>query len=196
MKLIDSKTYQNLARAYAGETQAYTRYKFIEYGARNEGYNTLAEIVDSVVYNEFNHARVLYTFIQQASKQTIENIDICAGYPFKEKWNLLDNLKFAAEDEGIEVKLYRDFEKTARDEGFEEIANAFKMLSDVENCHKLLFEDLHTQMKEGTLYKKDKATKWKCSACGFESSSKEAWDICPLCKAKQGFVMLKLNDGN
>ena len=85
MKLIDSKTFSNLARAYAGETQAMTRYKFVEYGARNEGYNALAEVIDKVVYNEFNHARVLYTFIQQASNKTIENIEICAGYPFKEK---------------------------------------------------------------------------------------------------------------
>ena len=54
MKLIESKTYQNLARAYVGETQAYVRYQFVEYGARNEGYNALAEIVDKVVYNEFN----------------------------------------------------------------------------------------------------------------------------------------------
>lgn len=194
MKLIDSKTYQNLARAYAGETQAHARYKFIEYGARNEGYNALAEIVDTVVYNEFNHARVLYTFIQQASKDTIENIDVCAGYPFKEKWNLVDNLKFAAEDEASEVKIYKEFAKTAKDEGFDEIASAFEMLSGVEHCHQLLFEDLHKQMKDGTMYKKDKAIKWKCAACGYESTSKEAWDMCPLCKAKQGFVMIECKD--
>lgn len=194
MKLIDSKTYQNLARAYAGETQAYTRYKFIEYGARNEGYNALSEIIDTVVYNEFNHARVLYTFIQQASKETIENIDICAGYPFKEKWNLVDNLKFAAEDEASEVKIYKDFAKTAKEEGFDEIAGAFKMLSDVEHSHQKLFEDLHKQMKDGTLYKKDKAVTWKCAGCGYESTSKEAWDTCPLCKAKQGFAMIRVNE--
>lgn len=83
MKLIESKTYQNLARAYVGETQAYVRYQFVEYGARNEGYNALAEIVDKVVYNEFNHARLLYTLIQQASKNQIDNIQINAGYPSK-----------------------------------------------------------------------------------------------------------------
>ncbi len=196
MKLIDSKTFSNLARAYAGETQALTRYRFIEYGARNEGYSTLAEIVDKVVYQEFNHARVLYTFMQQASDKTIENVDICAGYPFKEKWDLEENLLLAAEDEENEIKIYRAFEKTAREEGFEEIADAFKMLSTVEHCHKLLFEDLHKQLKEGTLYKKEKSVKWKCSGCGYEIEGKEAPDTCPLCNAKQGVFMLKLNDGN
>lgn len=70
-------------------------------------------MVDKVVYNEFNHARVLYTFIQQASNKTIENIDVSAGYPFKEKWNLEENLKLAAEDEENEVKIYKQFAKRA-----------------------------------------------------------------------------------
>lgn len=70
------------------------------------------------------------------------------------------------------------------------------MLSGVEHCHKLMFEDLHKQLKDGTMYKKDKPVKWKCSGCGYEAESKEAWDVCPLCKAKQGVVMLKLSDGN
>lgn len=111
MKLIESKTYQNLARAYVGETQAYVRYQFVEYGARNEGYNALAEIVDKVVYNEFNHARLLYTLIQQASKNQIDNIQINAGYPFKEKWNLTENFALAAEDHESEIKMYQSFEK-------------------------------------------------------------------------------------
>lgn len=196
MKLIDSKTLLNLAKSYAGETQAYTRYKFIEYGARNEGYNALAEVIDKVVYNEFNHARMLYTYIQQASTKTIDNIDVCSGYPFKEKWNLVENLKLAAEDETSEVKIYKAFEKTAREEGFEEIANLFKLIGNVENCHKMLFEDLHNQLSTGTMYKKPHSVTWKCSGCGHEADGKEAWDICPLCKAKQGFVMLHLNSGN
>ena len=66
MKLIESETYKNLAKAYAGECQAHIRYKFIEYGARNEGYKTMAEMIDSLVFNEFNHARMFYTKIQDA----------------------------------------------------------------------------------------------------------------------------------
>ena len=51
MKLKDSKTYLNLAKAYAGECQARTRYEFIEYGARYNGYGAIAEIIDKIVYN-------------------------------------------------------------------------------------------------------------------------------------------------
>lgn len=191
MELKNSKTYQNLARAYVGETQAYVRYQFIEYGARNQGYNALAEVVDKIVYNEFNHARILYTVIQQSSKEQIDNIQINAGYPFKEKWDLTDNFALAAEDHESEIKMYKSFEKTARSEGFEDIANTFKMLADVEKQHKKTFENLHEQLKNNTLYTKDKPTTWRCSGCGFESTEKEAWDECPLCKAKQGFVNVK-----
>ena len=72
--LKNSKTFLNLAKAFAGECQAHVRYKFIEYGARNEGYASLAEIIDKVVYQEFNHARMLYSFIETADKNVIENI--------------------------------------------------------------------------------------------------------------------------
>ncbi|MBR2433674.1 MAG: hypothetical protein IKB21_03640, partial [Clostridia bacterium] len=81
MKLIDSKTYLNLAKSFAGECQAYVRYKFVEYGARYNKLENIAQIVDKIAYNEFNHARVLYTKIQSASKDTIANIEVCTGYP-------------------------------------------------------------------------------------------------------------------
>lgn len=193
MKLIESKTYKNLAKSYAGECQAYVRYKFIEYGARTQGYKCLAEIIDSVVYNEFHHARMFYTFIQDASKVTIKNIDISSGYPFKEKWDLLDNLRLAAEDETFEeTKIYPEYAKTAKEEGFTEIAKLYDDIIQVESCHKKLFTDLYQQMKSGTIYKKPEKVKWKCAECGYEATAKEAWQECPLCLAKQGSVMLKL----
>lgn len=197
MKLIESKTLLNLAKSYAGECQAHVRYKFIEYCARNEGYTALAEIIDKVVYNEFNHARIFYTFIQQASDKVIDNIDICSGYPFKEKWDLCENFKLAAEDEKNEAeKIYKEYEKTARKEGFEEIAELYKNIIQVETCHNMLFEDLYNQFKNKTIYEKEHSVKWKCSACGYETEDKKAFEFCPLCKAKQGVVMLNFKDNN
>lgn len=196
MKLLNSKTYHNLAKAYAGECQAHVRYKFIEYGARKEGYTTMADLIDTVSYNEFNHARMMYSFIETADDKTIENIDISSGYPFKEKWDLLENLAFAAEDENIEAtKIYPTYANIAREEGFDDIAGLFENLIQVETCHHKLFKQLHTQMKNGTMYKKPQPVKWKCSSCGYEETSKEAFKICPLCQAEQGAVMLKIEDG-
>lgn len=194
MELIESKTYRNLARAYSGECQARVRYEFIEYGARMQGYNALAEVIDKIVYNEFNHARMFYTKIQDASKENIKNIEFTGGYPFKEKWDLTENLRLAAEDEKAEIKLYNEFKETARNEGFPEIEKLFAQIADIENCHLMMFTELHRQMKNGTIYKRSKAIKWKCSSCGHEETLKEAWKQCPVCNAAQGFVMLHLSD--
>lgn len=194
MQLIKSQTYKNLAKAYAGECQARVRYEFIEYGARQKGYKQLAELIDKVVYNEFNHARMFYTKIQDASDSVIKNIEICSGYPFKEKWDLEENLRLAVEDELAEVELYPTFAKTAEQEGFMDIANLFNNIAQIENCHMLRFKQLYEQLRDKTIYKKDKPVKWKCGDCGYEQVAKSAFKICPVCQAKQGSVMLVLDE--
>ena len=196
MNLIESETYYNLAKAFAGECQARVRYEFIEYGARKEGYGQVAEAIDKIVYNEFNHARMFYTKIQSASDEIIKNIDISAGYPFKEKWDLIENLRLAAEDEKSETLLYPQFAEVAKKEGFKDIATLFTNIAQIENCHMMLFSDLYNQLKKGTLYKKSKPVKWKCADCGYEATSKEAWKKCPVCSEPQGDVMLILSDSN
>jgi len=197
MKLKDSKTFLNLAKSYAGECQEHIRYKFIEYGARMDGWKALADLIGDIAYNEFNHARMFYTFIQKGSNENLGNIDISSGYPFKQKWDLLENLRLAAEDEeNEEVKIYPTYAKTALEEGFPDIAKLFDDIIQVESCHKKLLMDLYTQMKNGTMYKKDEKVMWKCGDCGYEHESYEAWKECPLCQAKQGAVLLKINDGN
>lgn len=195
MNLIESKTYINLAKSFAGESQAYVRYKFIEYGAREQGYKTLAEMIDTLAYNEFNHARMFYTFIQKATTETINNINISSGYPFKEKWDLVDNLRLAAEDELEEGSIvYPSFAETARKEGFVEIAKLYEDIIQVEHTHHKLLMDLHRQMKSKTLYKKKQEVKWKCADCGYEATGKTPWKICPLCLAKQGAVMINIEN--
>ena len=197
MNLKDSKTYENLAKAYSGECQAYVRYRFIEYGARYNGYACLAEMIDTIANNEFHHARMFYTFIQKADKMPIENIDIASGYPFKEKWDLTENLRLAAEDEEMEErKVYPEYKKIAMQEGFPEIAKLFDDIIQVESCHRKLFTDLYNQMKTGTLYKKKQRVMWKCADCGYESEGTEPWERCPLCLAEKGKVMIKLTESN
>lgn len=192
MKLKDSKTYLNLARAFAGECQARTRYEFVEYGFRYNGYEAIATIIDKIAYQEFNHARMLYTFIQKAEQKQISNIDVCAGFPFKEKWDLEENLKLLAEDEETEAEIYADFITTAKNEGFPEIAKLFEDIMAVEIKHRDIFKEIHKQFKSQKLYSKSASTTWVCPDCGYVGTGKQAWDECPLCKAKQGVCNIKL----
>ena len=192
MKLKDSKTYINLAKAYTAECSARTRYEFCEYGFRYNGYEAIAILIDRIAYQEFNHARVLYTHLQDAELKQIDNIDVCAGYPFKEKWDLLNNLKLLCEDELDEARAYDEFQKIAIEEGFEDIAKTFSMIKDVEIRHAKVFEELYKQFKDKQVYKKAKKVAWICPACGYVSFDKEAWEECPLCQAKQGYCEVVL----
>ena len=193
--LKNSQTYINLARAFAGECMARTRYEFMAYGARAEGQRAIAERIERIAFNEFNHARMFYSFIQSGNTQTIQNIEIAAGYPFREKWVLLDNLKFAADDENGEAEfVYANAAKVADEEGFADVAGLFRNVQAVERQHREEFLDLYNQLKNGSLYKKDEAAVWKCADCGYEASGKEAFSDCPLCHAKQGTVSVKLPD--
>ena len=90
MKLKDSQTYNNLARAFVAECSARTRYEFCEYGFRYNGYEAIATLIDKIAYQEFNHARMLYTKLQDGEDKQIDNIDISLGLPFREKWDLLN----------------------------------------------------------------------------------------------------------
>ena len=192
MKLKDSQTYKNLARAYAAECQARTRYEFIEYGARYNEYKNIADVVDEIVYHEFNHARMFYTFIQEGEDSCIDNIDITAGYPFREKWDLMENLRLASLDEEGDASMYEEFEATAIEEGFSEIAELFHLTRQVEEYHRQVFAELYEQMSSDTLYKKECKVTWICADCGYQAESTRAWDECPLCKAKKGSVKLIL----
>lgn len=189
MELIKSKTYKNLAKAFAGECMAQNRYKFAEYGARQKGYKNIASIIDEVVYQEFNHARMFYSFIQSASDKTIDDIDIASGYPFRQKWDLADNLLLSAEDETDEAeRIYPEYARTAEEEGFADIAGLFRNVAAVESRHAALFTDLHERLATNTLYRSDSPVIWKCADCGYEAESKTAFKICPLCQAKQGSI--------
>lgn len=186
MELKNSETYKNLAKAYSAECQARTRYEFVEYGFRYNGYEAIAQIIDTIAYQEFNHARMLYTQIQDGNQEEIKNIDIEGGFPFKEKWEMEENLRLLAEDEKDEAQNYEEFATVAQKEGFEDIANLFKMIGKVEVQHQKLFENLYEQFKNKCLYKKNTKQMWVCPNCGYISFDKEAWETCPLCEAEQG----------
>lgn len=194
MKLIESQTYLNLAKAFAGECQDYVRYKFVEYGARYNKFENIAKLIDKIAYQEFNHARIIYTFIQKASKETIKNIDICTGYPFKQKWDLEQNLQISAEDENFQgTKTYPEYAKIATEEGFEEIATLFENLGKIELYHEKTFLELYNQMKNNSLYKKKSTKFWVCESCGYVCEGKEPWpDTCPVCEAERQALEIDL----
>ena len=115
-----------------------------------------------------------------------------ANYPFH-GGSLADSLKFAALDEQSEAEnLYPEFARIAREEGFEQIARKFEQVAMVEGNHRIIFEYLYEAFKDGSLYRAERPMLWICGDCGYMHTSKEAFQVCPLCGAKQGKVELHL----
>ena len=188
-----SRTKQNLARAFAGECQDGARYQFLAMQAKDEGYAYMQTLFKIHAKNEMAHAKKFYNLLADNCSCKQRNIDICGGYPFT-KGTLLETLKDTiATEQSQSENVYPDFARVAKDEGYPDIAKTFLFAGSVENCHKLLLEQLYNKMKNKKLYKSATAIKWKCSNCGFEHTAKCAWDICPSCDMPQGYVEIPID---
>ncbi len=191
MDFTKTQTFHNLARGFAGECQAGMRYQLTAKMAMKQGYEVLADTIRTIAKNETNHAKVFFEAILEHAGST-DDIRIEASYPFH-AGTLEENLRFAAIDEQDEAEnLYPGFAKIAREEGFGQLALKFEQVAKVEENHKIIFGYLHEAFKDGSLYKAERPMLWICSECGYMHTTKEAWNICPLCGASQGEVELHL----
>ncbi len=191
MQFDSTKTYLNLARSFAGESQAGMRYQLIAQAATEQGYTTLANTIRTLAKNETVHARRFFEELSKHGKQ-LDNIELDAGYPFH-SGDLGESLKLAADDEHEEhSRIYPAFEKDARDEGFTDIAALFKLIAQVEVRHEMIFRYLHEAFTKGKLFSNESPILYICSECGYMHTSTKAWDTCPLCKESQGYVELHI----
>lgn len=185
MDFLKTQTYENLKKAFLSESSARTRYEFVEYGQRMKGLEGLATITDKIAYQEFNHARMIYTKLCQKVKDNpLNNVEVCFDVPFRQRWDILDNLQFTAKDEEEEAKFYLQASKVAQEEGFKDISQLFEQIRSVEVKHKKVFEYLYNGLKDGTLYKSDTKKRYVCPSCGYETYDYEPKETCPLCQAK------------
>ena len=153
MDFNKSKTKENLARAFVAECTDGARYQFMAKDAKAKGYGFISNTLKTLAKNEMAHARVFYDLILCDGKSGCEcsdcgekNIDICAGYPFT-NYVLPDSLNIASEIEHKESqKIYKEFEATALEEGFKDVAKAFHHTVQVENCHFMQLQELYKKM--------------------------------------------------
>jgi rubrerythrin len=124
--LKGSKTEANLKEAFTCESQANRRYLYFAQKADVEGYPDVAALFRSVAEGETGHAFGHLDFLRETG-------DPVTGTPVGPT---TDNLKSAIESETYEyTKMYPGFAKTARDEGFEEIAEWLETLARAEKSH-------------------------------------------------------------
>ena len=185
MGLKGTKTEKNLLKAFAGESQARNRYMFFASVAKEEGYVQIQRIFEETARNEVEHAKVFFKYLEGGG------VEITAEYPAGKIGTTAENLLEAAEGEKLEWgTLYPDFAKTAREEGFTEIAESFTEIAEVEEEHEKRFRKLLANIEAGTVFKRDREVKWHCLNCGYIHRGKEAPEVCPACKHPRAYYEL------
>jgi len=180
--LKGTQTEKNLLAAFAGESQARNRYTYFASAARKEGFEQIANIFMETAENEKEHAKVFFKYLEGG------DVEIVAAYPAGMILDTKSNLEAAAAGEQLEwTAIYADFAKTARDEGFPEIAVSFEQIAKVERFHESRYVKLAQNVGQGEAFKKEQAVTWHCINCGYVVDGKEAPKTCPACNHPQSY---------
>lgn len=174
-------------KAFAGESQARTRYTYYASIAKKQGYQQLYNIFMETAENEKEHAKLFFKFLSNDFND--EAIEIHASYPVAyHKEDTLANLKAAAAGEEEEwTILYPTFAKIAEEEGYQEVANTFRKIAEVEKHHENRYRAFARMMESETLFEKDERILWKCLNCGYIYEGDTAPKVCPACFHPQGY---------
>jgi len=159
-----SKTEENLKAAFSGESQARNKYTYFAKIARKEGYHYIAKIFEETAENEKRHAKDEFALLNGIG-DTVANLeDAIAGEDYET------------------TEMYPTFAREAQEEGNKQAASLFKMIAKVEAHHRDRYKKLLEMVKAGTVYKREKPIKWKCSVCGYIHEGTEPPAKCPACK--------------
>lgn len=180
-----SRTEKNLLAAFAGESQARTRYTYFASAARKEGFEQIANIYLETAENEKEHAKVFFKHLEGG------DVEISASYPAGVIADTKSNLEAAAAGEQLEwTTIYSDFAKIAADEGYAEVARSFEQVAKVEKFHESRYRKLIQNITNSEVFKKKTPVKWHCINCGYVFEGTEAPKECPACRHPQSYYEL------
>ena len=168
-KYAGTQTEKNLQAAFAGESQARSKYTYFASVAKKQGYEQIAALFLKTADNEKEHAKLW----------------------FKELGGIGDtaaNLKAAAAGENEEwTQMYKEMAETAREEGFEKLAFLFDGVGKIEKEHEERYLTLLKNLEEGVVFKRGDEYVWKCRNCGHLHVGPEAPEVCPVCNHPKSY---------
>ena len=175
MELKDSKTMKNLLAAFAGESQAHTKYLYYASKAKENGFEQIAAIFEETAKNEKEHAEIWFKLIN--------------GGKIPET---LSNLSDAAAGENYEwTDMYAGFAETAKEEGFDQIAFLFEHVAKIEKEHENRYRKLIENINDGLVFSRDGDKIWQCRNCGHIFIGKAAPEKCPVCSHDKAYFQIK-----
>jgi rubrerythrin len=184
-KLKGTQTEKNILTAFSGESQARNRYTYFASQAKKDGYVQMQAIFEETANQEKEHAKRLFKLLEGGE------VEITGAFPAGVIGTTLENLKEAAAGENYEhTQMYPEFAKTAREEGFDDIADIFMAIAVAEKQHEKRYNDLAANIEAGRVFKRDQKTTWRCRNCGYLHEGDQAPDICPACAHQQAHFEL------
>lgn len=183
--LQGTQTQINLSTAFAGESQARNRYTYASSEARKAGYRQIADIFEETANQEREHAKRLFKLMDGGE------VEVTAAFPAGPVGSTVENLRAGAAGENYEwTEMYPGFAKTAREEGFENIAKVFESIAIAERQHEKRYLKLAENVDAGKVFTKDEPVAWRCINCGYIAEAAEAPKVCPACAHPQAHFEL------
>jgi len=171
-KYAGTQTEKNLQAAFAGESQARSKYTFFASVAKKQGYEQIAALFLKTADNEKEHAKLWF--------KELAGIGSTA-----------ENLAAAAEGENYEwTDMYDGFAKTAEAEGFPELAARFRMVGEVERHHEERYRALLHNVETVAVFARSEVKIWECRNCGHIVVGTAAPEVCPVCNHPQSYFEL------
>ena len=171
MELKGTRTEANLMAAFAGESQAYTKYGYYASKAKKDGYVQIGELFEETAKNEKEHAKIWFKLLHDG------------GVP-----DTMANLADAAAGENYEwTDMYEGFAKTADEEGFHDLAKKFRLVAAIEKHHEERYRALLKNVETAAVFEKSEVKVWECRNCGHLIVGTKAPDLCPTCAHPQSY---------
>ena len=173
-ELKGTKTEANLMEAFAGESQAHTKYKYYASKAKKDGYVQIGALFEETANNEKEHAKIWFKLLHGGMPSTEENLaDAAAGENFE--W----------------TDMYDRMAKEAEEEGFADIAALFRGVGAIEKEHEERYRKLLANIEGGLFFSKDEDMIWQCANCGHIVVGKKAPEVCPVCAHPQSYFQVR-----
>lgn len=172
-ELKGTKTEANLRSAFAGESQAHTKYLYFASKAKKDGYEQIASLFAETARNEKEHAKIWFKLLHDGIPDTTANLaDAASGENYE--W----------------TDMYKTFAEEARAEGFTRIANLFEAVGAIEKEHEERYRRLLANIEEGIVFSRDGEQIWQCSNCGHIVVGKKAPEVCPVCDHPKAYFQI------
>lgn len=174
-ELKGTKTEKNLMEAFAGESQAHTKYLYYASKAKKDGYVQISNLFIETALNEKEHAKLWFKYLHGGEVPATTQ-----------------NLEDAANGENFEwTDMYERMAKEAEEEGFEEIAEKMRMVGAIEKHHEERYRQLLKNINDEIVFSREGDVIWQCANCGHIVIGKKAPQICPVCNHPQSYFQIE-----